>query len=389
MSKYYKQGFSAAVESKCALSSLFNYLDGAYDEISNSATISSSQKELYQRKLVQEIEQSELQKNRIDSTIRNFNQLIDSREQEIETNELERFSTRNYSSDKTASDKFLPYALGVIITLGLTFFLILFYSSTGFTILFDVPASGNGILNPSVYSVAYHHGGNALLFVLFFPFIFIAVGFATYITFDKYQKTKKGEASQARNWLILIIGFTFIIDAIIGYKITQGVYLRDYESGIHSQLWSGEMIFFDVHFYLILFLGFIAYLLWGLLLSYVLNHPYGDTATSELHDNNRTITLNEELLKLTKQLNEIEVKSNSLSTEIQQKKRALSLIERGEVPTEYMVRILEHSIQEFILGYNTYAEHGMNHLADSENRMFQILNIQEKWLKSKIEVLNL
>mgnify|MGYP000070723207 CR=1 FL=1 len=387
MNNYYKQGFSAAVESKCALSSICNYLDGAYDEIIDNITISTSEKEQFRHKLTQEIDQIELQKKRIDSSISNINQLIESREQEIETNELTRFTSTNYESTKATTNKFLPYAIGVIVTIGLTFFLILFYSSTGFSILFDVPASGNGILNPSVYAIALHHGGNALLFVILFPFLFMAVGFATYITFNKYQKTKGEQSKPAIGPLIIIIAFTFIIDIIIGYKITQGVYLRDYENGIYNELWSGDMIFFDANFYLVLFLGFIAYILWGVLLNFVLNHSYRNVSNNTLHDNNRTIILNEELLKLTDQLSEIETKSTALSNMIFRKKTALNELLSGNVPKEYIIKHMEHSIQEFMLGYNTYAEHGMNHLADAEQRMHHILSIQENWLKSKIEFL--
>ncbi len=388
MNNYYKQGFSAAVESKCALSSICNYLDGAYDEIVDNITINKSEKDRFQNKLTQEIEQTELQKKRIDSSISNINQLIESREQEIETTELTRFTSGSYESGKATANKFLPYAIGVIITVGLTFFLILFYSSTGFSILFDVPAAGNGILNPSVYSIAFHHGGNALLFVILFPFLFMAVGFATYITFNKYQKTKEEQGKPAFGPLIIIIAFTFIIDIIIGYKITQGVYLRDYENGLYNELWSGDMIFFDANFYLVLFLGFIAYLLWGLLLNFVLNHSDRNAPTNPVLGNNRTIILHEELLKLTHQMSEIETKSTSLSNVIFRKKTALNELTAGKIPKEYITKHMEHSIQEFMLGYNTYAEHGMNHLADAETRMHHILSIQEKWLQSKIEFLN-
>ena len=191
MSDYYQHGFSSAVESNCSIPALCNYLNGVHDDLVLNAKLETSEQEDLLQKIELEIQANNAKKKRIDSNVERINQLIDIREQEIEANDLKRFTTNTNALDHSQHDYFLSYAIGTAILLLLTLYLVLFYSSTGFSVLYDVPVAGNGIFNPAVLSLALNRGGGAVGFVILFPVIFLAVGFATYVALEKYNKSKQ------------------------------------------------------------------------------------------------------------------------------------------------------------------------------------------------------
>lgn len=387
MSEQYQKGFASAMESKCALESLPNYLEGISNEMLNETELSLPEMQHLGKELELDTQANKIEKNRIDQRIVSVKRLLKSREELLENNELDRFSTPDFFSKNEQSDHFLSFAIGTIIILLLTLYLLLFYSSTGFSMLYGVPATGNGIFNPSIFSVALSRGGGAIGFVILFPVIFLAVGFAMYVALDKRNNLPFKQGGKSNLWLGLIVSTTFIMDAIIGYKIAQGIYIRDYNIGLHEAPWSAQMAFSDVNFFLVMILGFAAYIIWGYLLNYILNHPYRKTHLHSTYAGVDIPHLQEEIVLLLEQLKQLEDQSDKIEKECQFKMAAAHSIRGGKIPHPVKILILEKGINEFMQGYLSYARNALQHLDHFEIRLNQISATHEKWLNTKIKSL--
>jgi len=122
--------------------------------------------------------------------------------------------------------------------------------------------------------MAKDKGNGALIFVILFPVIFLAVGFVLHSFLENNKLRKKRSKRSKVLGIILIMLITFVADSIIGYKISEGVHINAFNMGLVKDVWEFEMIYTDMNFYLVLILGFVAYVIWGVLLNYVLGHPY-------------------------------------------------------------------------------------------------------------------
>ena len=109
--------------------------------------------------------------------------LLKFKKEEIQDKEDELSAVRAGEPDPD----FVPLGISSLFLLALSLYLIVFYSSTGYSAFIDIPQGLiAGFLAPDVYSQAQ---GGVLAFIIFFPFIFFAVGYAVHIFIERKQPT--------------------------------------------------------------------------------------------------------------------------------------------------------------------------------------------------------
>lgn len=161
-------------------------------------------------------------------------------------------------------DAKIKMILGIIILIPLTFYLFLFYSSTFYTgFLMDTSditettSIAMAMFNPQAFGGALTKGITSFFLILSFPVVFLGLGFGLH--FFSVQQTK---SKYIKMGAILLV--TFLFDCIIAYKI--GKFLYDME-GLwkeQSDLYSFNMAIGDINTWAVIFCGFIAYIIWGI-----------------------------------------------------------------------------------------------------------------------------
>ena len=161
-------------------------------------------------------------------------------------------------------DAKIKMILGIIILIPLTFYLFLFYSSTFYTgFLMDTSditettTIAMAMFNPQAFGGALAKGITSFFLILSFPVVFLGLGFGLH--FFSVQQTK---SKYIKMGAILLV--TFFFDCIIAYKI--GKFLYDIE-GLwkeQSELYSFNMAIGDINTWAVIFCGFIAYIIWGI-----------------------------------------------------------------------------------------------------------------------------
>ncbi|GAA0538902.1 G protein-coupled receptor family protein [Chitinophaga japonensis] len=161
------------------------------------------------------------------------------------------------------------FYIGMIILIFLTLYLFVFYSSASYSAFFKTFSLNeigvaNSIFDAQAITKAIRDGVMELVLILTIPFVFLGLGYLIH----KMQE-EAGYAKYIKIAVLVLV--TFIFDAILAYEITEKIYniKKDNSFGDLPE-YSVSMALSSVNFWLIIFSGFIVYLIWGFVFDFVL-----------------------------------------------------------------------------------------------------------------------
>lgn len=161
------------------------------------------------------------------------------------------------------------FYIGSIILIFLTVYLFVFYSSASYSTFFkefslNEIGVANSIFDPQAFSKAVSDGVMELVLILTIPFVFLGLGYLIH----KLQEEKGYRKVIKIATLILV---TFLFDAILAYEITEKIYNIKRENSFNNlPEFSIPMAVSSINFWLIIFAGFIVYIIWGFVFDFVL-----------------------------------------------------------------------------------------------------------------------
>ncbi len=214
------------------------------------------------KELESKLDQTSQQNEKINTTIKEKQDKIDIRREEL----LD--IRKKYEDDPETMKReiFSPFkfSISTFILIMLTAYLFFFYVSAAYRALytdFEAIASriaaglGTGSIMPQPAELAEALQYNFLLFLV--PFVFYAFGWAFHVILELRHKYK---------FVFLggLIAVTFFVDFLLALLIHNNLEYAKELMGLATKSWAA-----DPAFYMILFLGFIVYLLWSILLDSV------------------------------------------------------------------------------------------------------------------------
>ncbi len=214
------------------------------------------------KELEAQLDETGKQNKELDAQIKEKQDKIDVRREEL----LD--IRKKYEDDPETMKReiFSPFkfSISTFILIMLTAYLFFFYVSAAYRALytdFEAIASriaaglGTGSIMPQPAELAEALRYNFLLFLV--PFVFYAFGWAFHVILELRHKYK---------FVFLggLIGVTFFVDFLLALLIHNNLEYAKELMGLATKSWAA-----DPAFYMILFLGFIVYLLWSILLDSV------------------------------------------------------------------------------------------------------------------------
>lgn len=242
--------------------------------------------------------------------------------------------------------------MGIILAL-LTVYLWIFYTSASYSAFFrefkaeDINVA-NSIFDPGAITHAWERGAPALVLVVTMPFIFLGLGMLMH---------KFIEETHWGKWikLALVIIVTFFFDFIIAYEIVKKIYdLQALNSLEELPPYHFSMAFSDINFWLIIFAGFVTYLIWGLLFEkFMTDTRKRDHAGEQIRVREREI---DEVRKEIKRC-ESEAEATDQLMHHAEKERAQSEADLGGV--FFKPREVEYVVFHFMSGWMQFIEGGL------------------------------
>lgn len=384
---YTQLGFRSAQKSQSAPDAIEGYLEIVYDKFLEEQKLDEQGLKDRVSKLRAEVQQEKARKQDIIAETNANKRNKEDKVKEIEELELEKIDIRN-GEGETADTT--PFVIGAFITLLLTLYLFVFYSSSGYSAFYGIKPGSLGFINPNVFADATNKGGGVIALIILFPVIFLGLGFLIHDSLEKNKKLANENKPNQYGVIITLLLITLIADAFIGYKISEGVHNNEFNAGRSDKLWEFSMIFSDINFYLVLILGFVVYVIWGFLLHYVLSHPYLKTENEKIkllieNINNRISDKRKELSDIIAKIHKLEGELVTIDSKVEEKQKDIIGYENGVIPIN--IASLKGSIGEFLGGWQNYT-HGNSSNSKATTLIESSIKNQNAWLQKKLENLN-
>jgi hypothetical protein len=301
--------------------------------------------------------------------------VIEAKGDEIKFLRKQQDEIKDRKSDTAESINIGLQLFGLVVLL---LFLYVFYASVGYSVLHEAKHISSAILNPNVFAEAARQGGAAIAIVYLIPALILVFGLLIHWFLGKITKEK--EKKKKVQWIILLVAFilaAFCFDAIAGYKISQNAHNALVDNGLEKELWHFSLVFKDINFYVVLILGFVAYLAWGILLHAFISNPIFNLNDQIKRFDEKITQANKELLDVKQQVIIKEIGLSDLQDKIMEKEKSLNNYENGGV--YYDIEKFRGVIGIFMEGYSSYVTPFYN----NQEKAKQVMNVakqeQIKW----------
>lgn len=284
------------------------------------------------------------------------NEYIPSVKLKIEKLKVELSDIKKNPQDITGDDAGrVGFFIGGIILLFLTIYLFVFYSSASYSTFFKEFSLNeigvvSSIFDAQALSKALNDGFTELLLILTIPFVFLGLGYLIH----KFQE-QKGFLKYIKTAILILI--TFIFDAILAFEITEKIYNIKKENSFEDMPnYSIPMAFESINFWLIIFAGFIVYLIWGFVFDFVMEaYAKMDKVKIALQEKNKQIK--EAEIELKDFDIQIDKMTHSIAEHTKEINKLNKVIDNSIVPREF-----EHDIFSFLSGWMAWMKQsGKNH----------------------------
>jgi hypothetical protein len=217
------------------------------------------EKRIRLKKLEAKLAETSQQNEKINAEIKEKQDKIDVRREELL--DIRKRYEEDPEAMKRETFSTFKFSISLFILLALSGYLFFFYVSAAYKALYTdfeaiaeriAAGLGTGSIMPKPAELAEALQYNFLLFLV--PFVFYAFGWAFHVILDMKHKYKFV-------FLGALIGVTFFVDFLLALLIHNNTEYAKELMGIGTRSWA-----VNPAFYMILFLGFIVYILWSILL---------------------------------------------------------------------------------------------------------------------------
>ncbi|MBO6117888.1 MAG: hypothetical protein J6P44_05010 [Bacteroidales bacterium] len=285
------------------------------------------------------------------------------------------------NKDKTIVANFV---IGAVILLFMTLYLFIFYSSTGYSAFFrDFDTTSASIQTAMFYGraipQAFDDGIFEGFFIIFLPVLFMGLGFVVH----QFSVNSKGKERYIKTFVLYAL--TFVFDFLLAYKISKAIYdIQVMTSLTPMPPFSLKIAFADMDFWIVIFCGFVAYIIWGLVFSFVMQNYDKMTSSKFLLE-----TLQNELKKLQfkradiqKEVTQLKNIINNLEAKIKQKTSELNNSVRYDFQS--MLQYLANYYQGWVSYIALFGGH-TDELAKSYDKEMESVNTWMYGIKSKFK----
>ena len=271
----------------------------------------------------------------------------------------------------------ISFIFGNIIEVLLTVYLWIFYTSASYSAFFrkfeaDDINVANSIFDAAALSKAYHDGIPSFVLVISMPFIFLGLGYLIHKINEEKSK-----------WKFLKLGGLIIVtlafDYIIAYEIVQKVYdLQSAASLDKLPEYTFTNAIHDMNFWLIIFAGFVTYLIWGFLFDkLMIEYEKFNVVKVQIR-----IRLGE-IEEVEKELKIHQDKVDDLNSKFNETEKEIKIAEEDLGATFFKSREFEHIIYQFTSGWLQFVEGGLITTEEKKNLLRgELSNVTKNFIQA-------
>ena len=287
-----------------------------------------------------------------------------------------------YSRYKRNRDAWIVLIITTVILIPFTVYFFIFYSSVAYSAFFkefdisSLDSGGDFKLSQAIFDAAaipnsWADGWGELLFILFMPIIFLAFGFVL----NRWER-EGGWLKFIKIPSLILVAFVF--DSLLSFEICEKIYNLNSMMSLESlPPYSIPLAIRDPRFWVIIFLGFISYLIWGIVFGYFVK------AWENLDLNQiRKKEIEDKITKLQKDLDAEKSNGTNLRSQISAiGPKILEVDTQMSVSTRYDLAKIRLELHNFFAGWQTYlaalhkSEFEKQEATDLFNKMIETIKV--------------
>lgn len=268
------------------------------------------------------------------------------------------------------------FYIGVFILSLLSIYLFIFYSSASYSAFFkefkvDDIVITKAIFDANAIDSGLKDGITELIFLITIPFVFIGLGYLIH----KFQEAK-GYSKYFKITALLIV--TFIFDAIIAYEITEKIYNIKKDNSFAGNLpdYSAKLAISNVGFWLVIFAGFVVYLIWGFVFDFVMEaHSKLDIVKVNIKMKREQIhSIEQEIFLHENKITELRITSEKNNGEITKVRHIIE-------GTIIQPKAVKEALSQFMIGWYNWLAEGREYNRSEHNKIY------EEFVAAKITII--
>lgn len=254
----------------------------------------------------------------------------------------------NPASVRDDSPSKASFGIGVLILACLTVYLLVFYSSASYSAFFrafepNEIGVANAIFDPQAFGKAFGDGVAEVVLITMMPFVFLGLGFLIH----KFQE-QGGFVKFLK--VGALIAVTFVFDAILAYEITHK--LADLQATMAFQTpepYGLADAARNVQFWLIIFAGFVVYLIWGFVFDFTMEE------NGKLDSVRLAISAKQdEIRHLEERIKADEERADTLELAVANLRTEINTLEASPLVVKYNPKAFKDRVGQFMEGWVHY-----------------------------------
>jgi hypothetical protein len=303
---YYQSGFAASVKATGGPIVFKACLQNLYHSFEDQCRKQKDEQERLKQPYREEQEKHKIELKKFETGLSIHEKKEDELNKNIENLKQEIVEVRKNPENYIEGIKGLTaqFYIGLALLLPITLYLLVFYVSASYSAFFKEFSDDSltaAIFDKDAFTNAFSDSWLEGLLVMTIPFVFMGLGFVIHM----YQKN-----ISIKNTIRLISLFTltFLFDGLLAYIIEKKIY--DFNKTPDSPLYNLKIALGEAEFWMIIFAGFVVYVIWGLVFDFVMKeHEKLDAIKIYIRSKKEEIkNIEKQLVKVTHLINDFKNK---------------------------------------------------------------------------------
>ncbi|WP_299100892.1 ABC transporter permease [uncultured Winogradskyella sp.] len=340
---YYQSGFAAAQKATGKPIVLKACLQNVYNSFEDQCRNQKIEQEKLKKPYHEEIERqkSEIKKLETAKEINDEKQVeYNDKVSQIKDDIIDvRVNPNNHGLIVERNPK-IKFYIGLALLLPITLYLLVFYISASYSVFFkefNDDSLSSAIFDAQAFSKALQDGALEAILIVTIPFVFMGLGYIIHMM----QKVP-GVASKIKLLGLFII--TFLFDGLLAYVIEKKIY--EFNRTPSSPDFDLTIAIKESEFWVIIFAGFIVYIIWGLVFDFIMKeHESLDKINVFIRAKQK------ELAKINLELKENGIISDSIKSKITEAKGKISEVQNKIDGFIFPVKKYLHYHHQYVEGW--------------------------------------
>ncbi|KVV14361.1 ABC transporter permease [Flavobacterium sp. TMP13] len=263
---YYQSGFTASLRASGRPIVLRACLQNLFTNFKDQCSRQISEQQRLKQPFKEEQEKSRTELKKCETAIGIYEQKEHEIDKKIENAAYEtvdvKVNPQKYIDDGKGGTA--QFYIGLILLLPITLYLLVFYISASYSAFFkeftDTSLTA-AIFDADALTNAFKASWLEGVLVITIPFVFMGLGYVIHMM-QKETGIKKTLRVTA------LFATTFLFDSLLAYVIEKKIY--DFNKTPDSPLYDLEIALGQAEFWMIIFAGFVVYVIWGLVFDFVM-----------------------------------------------------------------------------------------------------------------------